>query len=58
MERTDILTLMGELKLYGMRAAWPEGRIAWGVNGRSFRTLPSACVSLSTLVIADLRANR
>ena len=32
MERTDILALMGELKLYGMRAAWPEGRIAWGVN--------------------------
>jgi len=32
MERTDILALMGELKLYGMRAAWPEGRIVWGVN--------------------------
>ncbi len=24
MERTDILTLMGELKLYGMRAAYDE----------------------------------
>ena len=28
MERTDILALMGELKLYGMRAAYDEVMVA------------------------------
>ena len=43
MERTDILALMGELKLYGMRAAYDEVM----ASGSSVSTSRRASLAIS-----------